>query len=81
MPYLKTPILVLWGDYVGLAQRWSPRLKMCRAFVEAVNKAGGRAENVVLPEIGMKGGSHMLMQDRNRLEIADWLLAWIARNK
>jgi hypothetical protein len=35
---------------------------------------------VVLPEIGMKGGSHMLMQDRNSLEIADWLLAWIDRN-
>ncbi len=79
-PYLKMPILVLWGDYVDLAPRWSPRLKMCRAFVEAVNKAGGRAENVVMPEIGMKGGSHMLMQDRNSHEVADWLLAWIDRN-
>ncbi len=24
-PYLKMPILVLWGDYVGLSSRWSPR--------------------------------------------------------
>ncbi len=80
-PYTKMPILVLWGDYVDLAPRWSPRLKMCRAFVEAVNKAGGRAQNVVLPEIGMKGSSHMLMQDRNSLEIAGWLLDWIERNK
>ena len=80
-PYTKMPILVLWGDYVDLAPRWSPRLKMCRDFVEAVNKAGGRAQNVVLPEIGMKGSSHMLMQDRNSLEIAGWLLNWIERNK
>ena len=35
----------------------------------------------MLPEIGMHGNSHMLMQDRNSLEIADWLLAWIARNQ
>ena len=75
------PILVLWGDYVDLAPRWAPRLKLCRAFAEAATKAGGRVENVVLPEIGMRGSSHMLMQDRNSLEIADWLLAWIERNK
>src|SRR5205085_5354091 len=30
-PYVKMPILVLWGDYVDLAPRWSPRLKMCKA--------------------------------------------------
>jgi len=80
-PYLKMPILVLWGDYVDLAPRWAPRLKLCRAFAEAANRAGGKVENVVLPEIGKHGNSHMLMQDRNSLEIADWLLAWIARNQ
>jgi hypothetical protein len=26
------------------------------------------------------GNSHMLMQDKNSLEVADWLLAWIDRN-
>ena len=79
-PYLKMPILVLWGDYVDLAPRWAPRLKLCREFAAAANKAGGRVENVVLPEIGMRGSSHMLMQDRNSLEIARWLLAWMERN-
>ena len=80
-PYLKMPILVLWGDYVDLAPRWAPRLKMCREFVAAVNKAGGRAENVVLNDVGMPGGSHMLMHDRNSHQIADYLLDWIARNR
>jgi hypothetical protein len=80
-PYLKMPILVLWGDNVDVVPRWAPRLKLCREFAAAAVKAGGRVENVVLPEIGMRGSSHMLMQDRNSLEIADWLLAWIERNK
>jgi pimeloyl-ACP methyl ester carboxylesterase len=79
-PYLRVPILVLWGDFVDLSPRWSPRLKGCREFAQAVTKAGGRAENVVLPEIGMKGGSHMLMQDRNSHEVAAWLMAWIDKH-
>jgi hypothetical protein len=45
--------------------------------VQAANKAGGKVELVTLPEIGFHGNSHMFMQDRNSLEIADWLLAWI----
>jgi hypothetical protein len=79
-PYLKMPILVLFGDYVDLSPRWAPRLKACREFVAAATKAGGKAELVLLPEIGIKGNSHMLMQDRNSLQIADWLLAWIDKH-
>ena len=31
-------------------------------------------------DVGFHGNSHMLMQDKNSLEVADWLLAWIDRN-
>jgi hypothetical protein len=79
-PYLKTPILVLWGDYVDAAPRWAPRLKACREFAQAATKAGGRVSMVVLPEIGIQGNSHMLMQDTNSLELADWLWRWIDQN-
>lgn len=79
-PYLKVPILVLWGDYVSLSSRWAPRLKACQAFAEAVNERGGKVDNVELPKLGIRGNSHMLMQDTNNLEIADWLLAWLDRN-
>ncbi|MCS6762999.1 MAG: hypothetical protein MO853_02145 [Candidatus Protistobacter heckmanni] len=44
-----------------------------------MNKAGGKAE-LLLPDIGIKGNSHMLMQDRNNLQIADLLAAWIDKN-
>jgi hypothetical protein len=79
-PYMKMPILVLFGDYVDLAPRWAPRLKQCREFAEAIKKAGGRTELVVLPELGIKGNSHMLMQDSNSLELAAWLVAWLDKN-
>ena len=52
-PYLKMPILVLLGDYVDQSTRWAPRLKLCSDFAEAANRAGGKVEIVVLPEIGI----------------------------
>ena len=30
-----------------------------------------------LPEMGIKGNSHMLMQDRNSDQLADLVIAWI----
>jgi pimeloyl-ACP methyl ester carboxylesterase len=79
MPFTKIPILVLFGDYVELSTRWAPRLKGCREYVTAVKAAGGTADLIVLPEIGIKGNTHMLMQDSNSLEIADLLSAWIVK--
>jgi pimeloyl-ACP methyl ester carboxylesterase len=76
-PYAGLPILVLFGDYVDEFPRWAPRLKNCRAFVAAANAAGGKAEVLVLPEIGIAGNTHILMQDDNNLDIADILLDWI----
>ena len=78
-PFTRMPILVLFGDYVELSTRWAPRLKACREFIAAANKAGGKAELMVLPEMGIKGNTHMLMQDSNSLEIADLLSAWIVK--
>ena len=76
-PYTGMPIMVLFGDYIDLSTRWAPRLKTCTEFVEKTNKAGGRAELLLLPAIGIKGNSHMLMQDANSLQIADILASWI----
>jgi len=33
-----------------------------------------------LPKLGVKGNSHMLMQDRNNLDLADLLLGWIDKH-
>jgi pimeloyl-ACP methyl ester carboxylesterase len=78
-PFVSTPILVLFGDYVAQSPRWAPRLKACRDFAQAASKAGAHAEVVLLPDVGFHGNSHMLMQDSNSLLVADWLLGWIDR--
>jgi hypothetical protein len=33
-----------------------------------------------LPALGIRGNSHMLMQDRNNLQLADLILRWIDRH-
>jgi pimeloyl-ACP methyl ester carboxylesterase len=76
-PYTKIPFMVMFGDYIERSPRWVPRLKACREFVQKTNQAGGRAELLVLPEIGIKGNTHMLMQDSNSIQIADILASWI----
>jgi hypothetical protein len=42
-----------------------------------VNAAGGDAQMMYLPEMGIRGNSHMLMQDKNNLQLADLILGWI----
>jgi len=74
------PVLVLWGDYVNQSSRWAPRLKACKEFVAAANKAGVKAENVMLNDLGMPGASHMLMQDKHSIQIGTWLANWIDQN-
>ena len=39
--------------------------------------AGGSFELVMLPDIGIKGNSHMLMQDKNNAEIAEVIQKWL----
>jgi hypothetical protein len=38
-----------------------------------------RAKLVQLPSVGLKGDSHMLVQDTNSLRVANWLIKEIRR--
>ncbi|WP_229158465.1 esterase [Bradyrhizobium brasilense] len=73
------PILILFGDFVETSEAWSKRLQGCQSFVAAAKAAGVRAEVVSLPDVGLYGNSHMLMQDKNNLAVADWLIDWMSK--
>ncbi len=76
-PYKDMPILVLWGDFTELTASWTARVKACGEFVAAVNAAGGKAEMIKLADVGLPGNSHMLMQDKTSLKVAEWLSNWM----
>lgn len=78
------PILIVFGDYLETPIRdeafWLNACEDCESFSENLNKAGGNAKVLRLSEEGIKGNSHMLMQDKNNLQIADLVLKWIGEN-
>jgi hypothetical protein len=77
----KIPILVMFGDHLGDIQggpaNWAASFEGCQKFVQQIKDAGGDAEMMHLPKLGIHGNSHMLMQDKNNLQLADLILKWI----
>lgn len=80
----KIPTLVVFGDHLdGSAisgKFWPPILEACRTFVNQLRAAGGVAFLAELPKLGFKGNSHMLMQDRNNIDVAQWMRRWLVQN-
>jgi hypothetical protein len=69
----KIPMLVMVGDH------WdSPQPPQnCKTEMQQINAAGGDFNFIYLPDLGMKGNSHMFMQDKNNLQVADVIIDWI----
>ena len=77
------PILVVFGDHrdttTGISTRpsWQISFESCQELIGRIKAAGGRAQMLNPPERGIRGNSHMLMQDKNNLQLADLILNWI----
>lgn len=84
----KLPIVIYYGDNFPVEpttergqDNWRVRLAMARRWVDTVNKHGGDATLVHLPDMGIKGGTHFLMSDLNNVEIADQVSKFLADKK
>lgn len=69
------PTLIVLGDRIAGDARW-PAM---RARIEQFARRHASVEILSLPERGIRGNSHMLMMDRNQLDIADLVHDWLAR--
>lgn len=70
---VKIPILIMVGDHFQNPQP-SPD---CIAQRDAINKAGGDMTFISLPDLGIRGNSHMFMQDLNNVEVAQIVMKWL----
>lgn len=83
----RIPIVIYYGDNIPSGtehwafNRWYERVQVAKAFAECVNKHGGDASVVQLPEKGIRGNSHFMFAEKNNLEIADLLSNWLAEKK
>jgi hypothetical protein len=76
----KIPMQVVWGDNVDKSATYAERLKHSRLFVETINKYGGKAQVLMLPDAGLKGNTHIPFADMNNVAVADLLSTFLAKN-
>ena len=82
----RMPIIIYYGDNIAKEpsnvwnkDHWRSGLEMARIWAVTINKNGGDATVVHLPEIGIKGNTHFLMSDLNNLEIANHLSEFLKK--
>lgn len=80
----KIPIVIYYGDNIAKEptgvwnkDHWRSGLEMARIWAATINKHGGDATVIHLPEIGVNGNTHFPFSDLNNLEIADLLSKWL----
>lgn len=82
------PIIIYYGDYIPekpsdipAQDYWRACLEMARKWAATINKHGGDATVVHLPEAGFRGNTHFPFSDLNNVQIADHLSAWLKEKK
>ena len=84
----KFPIVIYYGDNIPATahenpgqDNWRVRLVMAKLWAEKINKYGGNASVVHLPEIGVYGNTHFPFSDLNNQKIAELLGDWFEQHK
>jgi hypothetical protein len=71
--FKKVVSLIMFGDFTtGNAG--------CQATADAIVAAGGDAAMMLLPQVGIRGNSHMLILEKNNQVVANWLIRWIDKH-
>lgn len=70
-----TPTLIVLGDYIDTDARW-PRI---RDRIMQFAAEFPCVQVLSLPELGIMGNSHMLMMDKNNMDIAGKVRDWLGR--
>jgi hypothetical protein len=80
----RIPIQIVFGDNIPTETSPNPGLdgfyravRMAALFVDAVNRHGGDASILHLPEVGVFGNTHFPFSDLNNLKVADLLSGYL----
>jgi hypothetical protein len=73
----RIPMQMVWGDNTDQSDRYRPTVEESRRWVELVNKHGGKAEILLLPDAGLHGNTHIPFADLNNVAVADLLSKYL----
>jgi pimeloyl-ACP methyl ester carboxylesterase len=71
------PHLVVWGDRIAADQFWNRVQPNIARWQGQIGAAGGSADTLDLPAVGIRGNSHMPMMDTNSDEVAARIQQWM----
>lgn len=85
MKLTRIPVVIYYGDYIPEQpvanpgqDSWRVRLAMARLWADLVNRHGGDATVVHLPEHGFHGNTHFPFSDLNNVALADLMAGFLA---
>ncbi|UCV27032.1 alpha/beta hydrolase [Ferribacterium limneticum] len=85
MKLTRIPIVIYYGDFILKEpvanpgqDGWRVRLAMAKQWADAINRHGGDAKVIHLPEIGIKGNTHFPFSDLNNVQVADLMSQFLA---
>ena len=73
------PMMVMYGDNAKEHPRWGQIRRNVSGYADAIRGAGGSVDLVDLPDVGIKGNTHMLMMDKNSDQVAEVIQKWFER--
>lgn len=84
----RIPIVIYYGDnipseFTPIVGRdsWRVRLAMARLWAATINRYGGDATVIHLPDIGIMGNTHFPFSDLNNVQIADLVSDFLAAKR
>lgn len=84
----KIPIQVVFGDNIPRqpvsdvpADVRRAQIVAARMFEESLNKMGGKASVLLLPDAGLRGNTHFMFSDLNNVQVADQLSDFLAKHR
>jgi pimeloyl-ACP methyl ester carboxylesterase len=75
----RVPLLSVFADHTfgNKGRNGDVRRDGCSGSIAKIAAKGGPAQFMLLPDLGIKGNSHMMMLENNNLQIADLIMKWI----
>mgnify|MGYP002644995871 CR=1 FL=1 len=75
------PIFWIFGDYINLHHDWAKAKSVAEEYCRKFSQNGGDGKLLDLPAAGIYGNTHMMMMEKNNLQIADFIQDWLIDHK
>jgi hypothetical protein len=76
----RIPMQMVWGDNTDKSDNYRLRVIQSRLWADVVNKHGGKAEVLLLPDAGLRGNTHIPFADLNNVAVADLASQFLSKH-